>query len=272
MNSVTWEKRQGTVAATRLNNKVVLLTGGTSGLGRAAVKLVCREGAKVVIGARNEQAARDVISEVQEDGSGEAFFVKTDVTDPQQVEDLVQATLERYGRLDVLFGNSGVLLTGTAPDTSIEAWKQTIDVNLSGNFYLAKYGIPALIQSNGKVVIFTASELGTVGASEDVAYCASKGGLINMMRAIAIDSAPYGIRVNCLAPGPVETPMLRVWFEEAENPEELESAQKEPVLLKRFARPEEIAEVALFLASDSSSYMTGAVVVADGGATAWYGL
>jgi NAD(P)-dependent dehydrogenase (short-subunit alcohol dehydrogenase family) len=256
----------------KLHDRVVILTGGTSGIGRASVKLFCREGAKVVIGARNEKAGASVVQEVQQDGIGEAFFVKTDVTIPQQVENLVKKTVEKYGRVDVLFGNSGILLVGTAPETSLEVWKQTIDVNLSGNFYLAKYGIPALIESNGEVILFTASELGTVGASEDVAYCASKGGLINMMRAIAIDCAQYGIRVNCLAPGPVETPMLRVWFDEAENPQELEDTQKKPVLLKRFADPEEIAEVALFLASDSSSYMTGSVVVADGGATAWYGL
>jgi len=256
----------------KLHDKVVILTGGTSGIGRASVKLFCQEGAKVVIGARNEKAGEALVKEVQEEGNGEAFFVKTDVSIPKQVENLVKQTVEHFGRVDVLFGNAGILLTGTAPDTSLETWQRTIDINLSGNFYLAKYGIPALIKSNGKVIVFTASELGTVGASEDVAYCASKGGLINMMRAIAIDSAQYGIRVNCVAPGPVETPMLRIWFDEADNPQELEDIQKEPVLLKRFADPKEIAEVALFLASDSSSYMTGSVVVADGGATAWYGL
>jgi NAD(P)-dependent dehydrogenase (short-subunit alcohol dehydrogenase family) len=145
-------------------------------------------------------------------------------------------------------------------------------VNLAGQFYLAKYGIPALIRSGGKVILFTASELGTVGASATVAYCAAKGGVINMTRAVAIDCAPHGIRVNCLCPGPVETPMLRDWINADPNPQQLEQIQKTPVLMKRFGTPEEIAEVALFLASDASSFMTGAVIVADGGATAWYGL
>lgn len=256
----------------RLADKVVILTGGTSGIGKASTLLFAREGAKVVFGARNEQAGASIVQTIQEDGRGEALFVKTDVSRPEQVENLVTQAVERFGRLDVLYGNAGIFPTGTAPETTIETWRRTIDVNLGGQFYLAKYGIPALIESGGKVIIFTASELGTVGISGAVAYCASKGGVINMTRAIAIDCAPHGIRVNCLAPGPVETPLLRDWFNEAENPEELEEAQKKPVLLKRFGEPEEIAEVAVFLASDASSFMTGAIIVIDGGATAWYGL
>ena len=256
----------------KLEAKVVILTGGTSGIGRAAVRLFCREGAKVVIGARNEEAGASVVQEVQEEGRGEALFIKTDVSVPEQVENLVNEAIKSYGRIDVLYGNSGVLPTSTAPDTTLETWRRCIDVNLSGNFYLAKYGIPALIETGGKTILFTGSELGTVGASAMVAYCASKGGVINMTRALAIDCAPHGIRVNCVAPGPIETPMLRKMFDDAENPDEYERIQTEPILLKRFGTPEEIAEVALFLASDASSYMTGAIVVADGGATAWYGL
>ncbi len=256
----------------KLEDKVVILTGGTSGIGRAAARLFCREGAKVVIGARNEEAGASVVQEVKEEGKGEALFIKTDVSVPEQVENLINKTINSYGRVDVLYGNSGVLPTSTAPDTTLETWRRCIDVNLSGNFYLAKYGIPALIETGGKTILFTGSELGTVGASAMVAYCASKGGVINMTRALAIDCAPHGIRVNCLAPGPIETPMLRKMFDDAENPDEYEQIQVEPILLKRFGTPEEIAEVALFLVSDASSYMTGAVVVADGGATAWYGL
>ena len=256
----------------KLAGKVAIITGGNSGIGRASAKLYGREGAKVIIGARNERTGTSIVKEIKDEGRGDALFVKTDVSRPEEVENLVRVSLEEYGRLDILYGNAGILPSGTAPETSIETWRSTIDINLGGQFYLAKYGIPALIKSGGKVIIFTASELGTVGISEGVAYCASKGGLINMTRAIAIDCAPHGIRVNCLAPGPVETPMLRDWIDAAENPQELEQAQTRPVLLKRFGTPEEIAEVALFLASDASSFMTGALVVADGGATAWYGL
>jgi dihydroanticapsin dehydrogenase len=260
------------MATGKLLDKVVIITGGTSGIGRAAVVLFCQHGAKVVIGARNEGAGARVVKEVKEGRKGEAYFIKTDVSKPEQVENLVKGTIKRYGRVDALYGNSGILPKSTAPDTSIETWRRCIDVNLGGNFYLAKYGIPALIAAGGKSILFTGSELGTMGASEMVAYCASKGGLINMMRALAIDCGPHGIRVNCVAPGPIETPMLRKMFDEAESSEELEKRQKEPVVLKRFGAPEEIAEVALFLISDASSYMTGAVIVADGGATAWYGV
>lgn len=256
----------------RLDGKVVILTGGTSGIGRAAVDLFCREGAKVAIGARSQDVGEEIVQSVEEECNGEAIFVKTDVRFPEQVEHLVDETVSRFGRVNVLYGNAGVLKAGTAPETSVETWRQVIDVNLTGNFLLAKYGIPALAESGGGVIIFTASELGTVGASESVAYCAAKAGLINMARAIAIDSAPLGIRVNCVAPGPINTHMLLDWFAAADDPQEMADRQRDPVLMKRFGDPEEIARVALFLASDASSYMTGSLVVADGGATAWYGL
>jgi NAD(P)-dependent dehydrogenase (short-subunit alcohol dehydrogenase family) len=256
----------------RLQDKVVVLTGGTSGIGRASVVLFCREGAKVVFGARSEDAGAEVVQQVSEEGKGEAVFVKTDVSVPEQVENLIQEAMNRYGRVDSLFGNSGILPMGTALETSVEEWRRCIEVNLGGNFYLAKYGIPALIESGGKTIVFTGSELGTVGASEMVAYCASKGGITNMTRALAIDCSKHGIRVNCLAPGPIDTPMLDGMFEDASDPDEIVAAQTEPILLKRFGTAEEIAEVALFLISEASSYMTGAIVVADGGATAWYGM
>jgi NAD(P)-dependent dehydrogenase (short-subunit alcohol dehydrogenase family) len=260
------------MTAGRLQDKVVILTGGTSGIGKASALLFAREGATVIIGARNEDAGREIVAAIEQDGGGKGLFVKTDVAQPEQVEHLVQQTLSRFGRVDVLYANSGIFPGGTAPETSLETWRLVIDVNLAGQFYLAKYGIPALIQTGGKVIIFTASELGTVGATATVAYCASKGGVVNMTRAVAIDCAPHGIRVNCLCPGPVETPMLRDWINADPDPRKLEQTQKAPVLMKRFGTPEEIAEVALFLASDASAFMTGAVIVADGGATAWYGL
>jgi NAD(P)-dependent dehydrogenase (short-subunit alcohol dehydrogenase family) len=259
------------MADRRLAGKVAVITGGTSGIGRASAVLFAREGAKVVIGARNAKAGADLVGEIKKAGA-EALFVRTDVTKPEEVEELVREAVKTYGRLDILYGNSGVLETGTAPDTTIEVWHRTIDTNLAGQFYLAKYGIPKLIEFGGKVIIFTASELGTVGAAEAVAYCASKGAVINMTRAVAIDCAPHGIRVNCFCPGPIDTPMLSTWFEHGKDPNELRERQMRPILLKRLGTPEEMAEVAVFLASDSSSYMTGSILIADGGCTATYGL
>ena len=256
----------------KLDGKVAIITGGNSGIGRASAKRFAHEGAKVVIGARNEITGASLVKEIKDEGFGEAIFVKANVAKPEEVENLVEKTISEFGFIDILYGNSGIFPPGTAQDTSPETWQSVIDINLGGQFYLVKYGIPKLIKRGGGVVIFTASELGVVGTSKAVAYCASKGGIINMTRAVAIDSAPYNIRVNCLAPGPIETPMKREWLNKAENPQELEEAQTKPVLLNRFGTPEEIAELAVFLASDSSSFMTGSIVIIDGGATAWYGL
>jgi NAD(P)-dependent dehydrogenase (short-subunit alcohol dehydrogenase family) len=200
------------------------------------------------------------------------MFVRTDVRVPEEVEALVGRAEERFGAVHVLYASAGVMLTGTAPETTEDVYGTVMDVNVGGTFRLARYGIPALERAGGGSIVLTASELGLVGASEAVAYCASKGAVINMTRALAIDCGPLGIRVNCLCPGPIDTPMLRDWFEAGDDPVELERRQTQPVLLKRIGRPGEIADVAVFLASDMSAYMTGAVVVADGGATAWYGL
>lgn len=255
----------------RLAGKVAVVTGGTSGLGRAGAIRFAREGAKVAVASRREEEGRQVVDEISSAG-GEAVFLRTDVRASQDVQALVAQAEARFGKIDVLYASAGVMLTGTAPETSDDVYEQVIDVNVGGSFRLAKYGVPALERAGGGSIVLTASELGLVGAREAVAYCASKGAVVNMTRALAVDCGRLGIRVNCLCPGPIDTPMLRHWFEAGEDPAELERRQTEPVLLKRVGEPEEIAETALFLASDASSFMTGAVIVADGGATAWYGL
>ncbi len=256
----------------RLLDKVAIITGGNSGIGRASAKLFAGEGAKVVIGARNEETGSSIVAEIHQSGFGDAIFIKTDVADPENVRNLVDQAMAHYHRVDILYGNSGIFPPGTAVETSVETWHQVININLAGQFYLAKFGIPALIQSGGGVIIFTSSELGIVGTSRAVAYCASKGALVNMTRAMAVDCAPYKIRVNCLAPGPIETPMKREWINQSSDPKAIEENQTRPVLLKRFGTPEETAEAALFLASDASSFMTGSILISDGGCTAWYGL
>jgi len=254
-----------------LAGKVAIVTGGTSGLGRAGAIRFAREGANVAVASRREEEGQRVVDEISSAG-GEAVFFRTDVRVSQDVEALVAQAEDRFGKIDVLYASAGVMLTGTAPQTTDDVYEQVLDVNVGGSFRLAKYGIPALVRAGGGSIVLTASELGLVGAREAVAYCASKGAVVNMTRALAVDCGELGIRVNCLCPGPIDTPMLRDWFEAGEDPAELERRQTEPVLLKRVGEPEEIAETALFLASDASSFMTGAIIVADGGATAWYGL
>jgi NAD(P)-dependent dehydrogenase (short-subunit alcohol dehydrogenase family) len=249
---------------------VAVITGGSSGLGRAGARRFAAAGAKVAIGALQPDQGAEVAGEITAAG-GEAFYQDTDVRNPADVEALVSAAERRWGRIDVLYASAGVMPVGSAPDTSEDDYQLAVDVNLGGCFRLAKYGIPALARAGGGSVVLTGSEIGIRGASGAAAYCASKGAVVNLTRALAIDSAPLGVRVNCLCPGPIDTPMLRAWFQTG-DPGELERTQVAPLLLGRLGRPEEIAEAAFFLASDASSYMTGAVFVVDGGATCWYGL
>jgi NAD(P)-dependent dehydrogenase (short-subunit alcohol dehydrogenase family) len=246
------------------------VTGGSSGLGQAGALRFAAEGARVAIGALQPEQGKTLVEEIAGKG-GEALYLDADVRVPADVEALVSAAEQRWGRVDVLYASAGVMPTGSAPDTSEDDYQLAVDVNLGGCFRLAKYGIPALARAGGGSVILTGSEIGLVGAAQAAAYCASKGGVINLARALAIDSAPLGIRVNCLCPGPIDTPMLRGWYQ-AGDPVALEKRQVNPILLQRVGLPEEIAEAALFLASDASSFMTGAVLTVDGGATSWYGL
>ena len=255
----------------RLDGKVAIVTGGSSGIGLAVSRLFAEVGARVVIGARREQVGEAAASDIRGAG-GDAHFVRTDVSRPEDVERLVGEAERRFGRVDVLVSSAGIMVTGAAPETTVALWRAVIDTNLGGPFWLAKYGIPALRRAGGGSIVIVASELGLVGARETVAYCAAKGGLVNMVRALAVDGAPEGIRVNALCPGPIDTPMLRTWLDAADDPASLERAQLTPVPLGRWGTPEEIARAALFLASDASSFMAGSVLVADGGATAWYGL
>ena len=255
----------------KLAGKVALITGGTSGIGRAGAVRFHQEGAGVVVVSTQRAEGQQLSDQLNGERPDSALFIETDVSKPEQVERAVNAAEARFGRLDVLWGNAGIAGEGTAQDTSLELWDRIIAVNLSGDFYLAKYGIPALIRAGGGSIVFTASEFGLVGSRATVAYCASKGAIVNMTRAIAVDSAQHHIRVNCLCPGPVWTPMMRAGLAASPHPAAMEAAQTQPLLLGRFGEAEELASAALFLASNESSYMTGAILVVDGGATAWYG-
>lgn len=255
----------------RLRGKVAVITGGTSGIGASVASRFVAEGSSVMIGAPPGAEADQAISSLRRSG-GDVEFVATDVRLPTDVDRLVGKAEQRFGHVDIAYASAGVLVTGSAAATSDEMWRRVIDVNLAGSFFLARSVIPAMHRSGGGTIVLTASELGLVGARETVAYCAAKGGVINMTRALAIDCAAEGIRVNCLAPGPVDTPMLRGWYASTPDPAATEAAQENPILLGRVAVPDEIAAAALFLASEDSSFMTGSILVVDGGATAWYGM
>lgn len=223
----------------------------------------------MAIGSLQPDQGAAVVAEIEAAG-GEATYREVDVRKPDDVATLI-ADAERWGHIDVLYASAGVMTTGTAEETAEEDFLLTVDVKLGGCFRLVKFGIPALALADGGSVILTGSEIGLVGASRAAAYCASKGGVVNVARALAIDAAPLHVRVNCLCPGPSDIPMMRDWYQSG-DPAELERIQVTPILLKRIGRPQEIADAAFLLATDASSFMTGATLVADGGATAWYGL
>jgi NAD(P)-dependent dehydrogenase (short-subunit alcohol dehydrogenase family) len=244
---------------------VCIITGAAAGIGRSAAFVFARAGGNVILADKED--AREAADEINALGLPRAVSMTTDVGDPGQVRELVESVSREFGRIDVLYANAGVHEWGSAPETGIDSWDRIIRVNLSGQFFLAKYGIPVLEKNGGGSIILTSSEYGLLGARRSVAYCAAKGGLLNLTRALAVDSGGANIRVNCIVPGPIATERGLELF--ASEPG-LSDAQDQLILLGRNGRPEEVAEVALFLASDSSSFITGAIVRVDGGATSWY--
>jgi NAD(P)-dependent dehydrogenase (short-subunit alcohol dehydrogenase family) len=251
--------------AGRLEDKVVVITGAGSGIGREAALLFAAEGAKICVADVSAEAGEQTASECRD-----AFFQEVDVTDSASVEALYRATKERYGGVDVLYNNAGIMPEGdeSVTDTSEEVWERVLRVNATGVFLCCKHGIPHLLDRGGGSVINVASFVAMMGAaSPQVAYTASKGAVLSMTRELAVEFARRGVRVNALCPGPVETPLLMRLFEHDQAAFE---RRRVHLPMGRLAKPREIAQGALFLASDESSYVTGATFLVDGGITAAY--
>ncbi len=252
----------------KLADKVAIITGGNSGIGAATTELFSREGARVCITGRNEKRCGEVVAEINKIG-GQAVFVLADVRSPDECRKTVEATLEAFGRVDILFNYAVVYFADNAVDCSVEELDLTIDINLKGTFLMSKFVLPSMIEQGSGVIINNGSGWGIVGGKKAVSYCASKGGVVLMTKAMALDHAGQGIRVNCLCPGDVKTPMLDedaraqglTWDEY-----HAQAVAQRP--MGRIGTPEEIAKAALFLASDDSTFMTGASLVVDGGGTA----
>jgi NAD(P)-dependent dehydrogenase (short-subunit alcohol dehydrogenase family) len=250
----------------RLDGKVAVITGAGGGMGREAAILFTEEGARVCVADVDRQAAEETVSLCP----GEAFSVEVDVADEEGVAALYAQTSERFGGVDVLYNNAGISPGDDASvlETSVEAWQRVQDINAKGVFLCCKHGIPHLLRRGRGSVINVASFVAIVGAAtSQISYTASKGAVLAMSRELAVQFARDGVRVNALCPGPVETPLLLSIF--GDDPAALERRRTHwPT--GRLAKPREIVNAALFLASDESSYVTGTTFLADGGLTAAY--
>jgi NAD(P)-dependent dehydrogenase (short-subunit alcohol dehydrogenase family) len=251
----------------RLRDKVAIITGAGSGQGRAAAKIFAREGAAVVIAEWNEENGRQVEKEILADGQ-QALFIKTDVSDEESIVSLVDEVMNRYGKIDVVFNNAGIGFSANSKykmasliETPQLDWNNIIGINLNGVYLLCKHVLPIMIRQNGGSIVNNASLNGISGVTGADAYTAAKGGVVALTRVMAVDYGKYNIRVNCICPGAIDTPMI------AEVLSVPEFAEKfaEGCPLRRVGKPEEIANAALFLASEESSYVTGLIMPVDGG-------
>jgi NAD(P)-dependent dehydrogenase (short-subunit alcohol dehydrogenase family) len=252
----------------RLEGKVALITGGGSGMGRVACELFAREGASVVVTDVVDDAGEATVAAIG-DAGGEATYVHADVAREDDARAMVDAAVRRYGRLDVLYNNAGVMLAddGSVAATSEEIWDLTLAVNVKGVAHGCKYGVPAMVAGGGGSIVNVASFVAWLGAAtSQTAYTASKGAVLAMTREIAVEYAREGIRCNALCPGPIDTPLLA---ELLADPAERQRRFVH-IPMGRLGRAEELAKAALFLASDDASFMTGAALIVDGGITAAY--
>lgn len=243
-----------------LENKVAIITGSGSGIGKAAAFLYAKEGAKVIVSDIQEEHGKEVVSEILKNG-GEAFFIKADTSKPEDHEGLVKGTLEKYGKLDIAVNNAGIggpiASTGEYP---LDGWKKVIDINLSGVFYGMHYQLPAMEKNGGGSIVNIASILGMVGTRNSPAYVAAKHGVVGLTKAVALEYAAKNIRVNSIGPGYIKTPLLTNALDEATlnfvvglHP------------IGRLGESEEVAELILWLGSQKSSFVTGSYYPVDGG-------
>ncbi len=248
----------------KLNGKVAIVTGSTSGMGKAIAERFAREGAAVIVNGRDQQPGHAVVAGIRDVG-GRAVFVKSDVSEFEGNQLLVNAAIDTFGGVDILVPNAGVLGIGKVTELSVETWHKTLNTNLSAAYYLIKLGIPEMQKRGGGVILVNGSIAAWKEFPNHPAYCASKAGLVALVKQVALDYGPT-IRANILCPGQVDTPFLWESTKAFPNPEEIVAqVVEEHLVMKRLGTPQDIANAALFLASDDASWITGAALVVDGG-------
>lgn len=246
-----------------LADKVALITGAASGQGRAAAQLFGAQGARVVVADFNDEGAAETVKMLEEQGS-EGLAVHADVSVRADVDAMVNAAMERYGRLDVLYNNAAVQMSGRVVECTEDDWDLTIATNLSAIFWACRAALPHLLDGDGGSIINTASTLGLIGSEGYAAYGAAKAGLVLLTKQIAVEYGP-AVRANVIAPGSIDTPRFRKVLEKTPGAEKFVDGLKSTIPVRRLGTADDVARIALFLASDLSSYISGAVLPADGG-------
>lgn len=246
----------------KLKNKIAIITGGATGIGKATSLLFAKEGAKVIIASRNEKNGDNIVREIKKK-KGQAEFIKTDVSKENDIKSLILNVIKKYKKIDILFNNAGIESSTNVIDTELEDWENMIHTNLRSVYLCSKYSIPHM--KKGSVIVNTASVAGLVGFLNLASYCAAKGGVVNLTKQMALDYAMKGIRVNCVCPGAIDTPMIRRYIKNAPNPKQAKKDLRDMHPMGRMGKPEEIASTVLFLSSGGSSFITGQAIAIDGG-------
>ena len=246
-----------------LKGKVAIITGGSKGIGKATAVLFADEGAKVIITGRNEEDLKDTVSKT----SGEIEYLLSDVSNEEDCKTTVEYTINKYGKVDILFNNAGIATMGATHETSVEDWSRTFDINVKGSFMMAKEVIPHMIKNGGGAIVNNASILGLKAIPGTSAYNSSKGAIVQFTRSLALEYSDKGIRVNCICPGAIDTPMLDGFLDAGPGIKDF-LVQTQPLSqhLNRFGKPEEIARSIKFLSDiDNVGYMSGTMLSVDGG-------
>lgn len=252
---------------TRLAGKVALVTGGGTGIGKAIALAFAREGAKVAVAGRRREKLQETVHEVEKAG-GDGLAVACDVSNGKDAERAVRETAKNFGKLNVLVNNAGVLHVATIEGTSDAEWDRLMTINLKGPFLMCRAALPEFRKAGGGAIVNVGSVLGLIGMKDRAAYCASKGGVTLLTKAMALDHGHENVRVNCICPSVVETELVAGLFA-SEAGEALRKARIQTIPIGRMGKPEDVAEIAVFLASEESSWLTGAAIPLDGGLSAY---